>query len=477
MEDDPKEKCGVFGIYAPEIEVSSMISLALVALQHRGQESCGITTCDEKGNFHTHKGLGLVSQVFNSEDILSPLKGGFGIGHTRYSTAGKPTLENGQPVVVETWHGKLGIAQNGNLSTQKSLRKKLLSSGVGFFKESDIEVIAQLLCSVEDKEIPNWEKRISFLMHEADGAYSLCLLTRDAVYGCRDHIGLRPLCIGSFQVTNPVTNEVVTRYALASESCAFFIIGATYLREVQPGEIVRIDNSGIHSIQGREPKPSFCIFEYVYFSRPDSIVEDQLVIEVRERMGIQLAKEGPAEADIVIGVPESAVPAATGYSKQSGIPLKEGLMKNRYVHRTFIQPTQTLRKLGVSMKFTPVVENLKGKRVVLVDDSIVRGNTTLNLVKLLFEGGAKEVHVRVSSPPVRSPCFMGLDMSDTDHMVAYNKTEEEVCKLIGATSLKYLSLEGMEQAVKAGITENKREKRGYCSACFTGKYPLPIDDW
>jgi len=246
---------------------------------------------------------------------------------------------------------------------------------------------------------------------------------------------------------------------------------------VLPGEIVRLDENGITSTQGRAPRPAFCIFEYVYFSRPDTLLEDQLVINVRERLGVQLAKEAPAEADIVVGVPESAVPAAVGYSKQSGIPLKEGLMKNRYVHRTFIQPTQTLRKLGVSMKFTPVVENLKGKRVVLIDDSIVRGNTTMNLVKLVFEAGAKEVHVRVSSPPVRSPCFMGIDMATTDQMVGFNRTEEEVCKVIGATSLKYLSFEGLEAAVKEGFTKEEQPKHGYCGACFTGKYPLPVDDW
>jgi len=474
MEQETKEKCGVFGVYAPEIDVASMISLALVALQHRGQESCGITTTDQ-GKFNSHKGLGLVSQVFNSEEVLLPLKGGVGIGHTRYSTAGKPTLDNSQPVVVESFQGKLAIAQNGNLSTHTSLKQKLLKKGIGFFKDSDIEVIAQILAS--STELSSWESRITTLMNEADGAYSLCLMTKEAVFGCRDHLGLRPLCIGSFQVKDKDGKEV-TRYALASESCAFFIIGATYLREVKPGEIVRLDEKGITSTQGREPRPAFCIFEYVYFSRPDTLLENQLVINVRERLGMQLAKEAPPPvADIVVGVPESAVPAAVGYSKQSGIPLKEGLMKNRYVHRTFIQPTQTLRKLGVSMKFTPVVENLKGKRVVLIDDSIVRGNTTMNLVKLIFEAGAKEVHVRVSSPPVRSPCFMGIDMATTDQMVAYNRTEEEVCKLLGATSLKYLSFEGLETAVKEGFNQGEQLGHGYCGACFTGKYPLPVDDW
>jgi len=477
MEDEPeiKEACGVFGIYAPEIEVASSIGLALIALQHRGQESCGITTTNLSGKFYSHKGMGLVSQVFNSEDVFSPLKGGLGVGHTRYSTAGKPTIDHAQPVTVDTFHGKLSIAQNGNLSTHRTLRKKLLQKGIGMFKESDIEVIAQILSSTEDKETngPNWETRISSFMHQADGAYSLCIMTEKAVFGCRDHLGIRPLCIGSLE-TKTVTGEIKTRYVLASESCAFFIIGATYLREVLPGEIVRLDEKGISSTIGRDPKPHFCIFEYVYFARPDSLLENQLVVSVRERLGIQLAKESPADADIVVGVPESAVPAALGYSKYSKIPIKEGLMKNRYVHRTFIQPTQTLRKLGVSMKFTPVPENLKGKKIVLIDDSIVRGNTTQNLVRLLFEAGALEVHVRVTSPPVVSPCFMGIDMATTDQMIAFNKTEDQICKEIGATSLKYLSITGLSTAVAEGI---KGDGSQYCGACFTGKYPLPVDDW
>lgn len=297
-------------------------------------------------------------------------------------------------------------------------------------------------------------------------------MTNEAIFGCRDHCGLRPLCIGAIEVKDD-TGKDITRYVVASETCALVMVGATYVREVQPGEIVRIDQKGLSSFKGREPKPALCIFEYVYFSRPDSMLEDQLIVKVRERLGIQLALEAPANADIVVGVPDSSVPAAMGYAKQSGLPYMEGIAKNRYVHRTFIQPTQTLRKLGVSMKFTPISSILKGKRVVLVDDSIVRGNTIENLVKMLMAAGAIEIHVRVSSPPIRSPCYMGIDMATPSQMVAYGKTEEEVCQSVGATSVRYLSHEGLEKAVREGVTKES----GYCGACFTGKYPLKIEDW
>jgi len=479
-DDSPKENCGVFGIYAPEIPVAQTACLALIALQHRGQESCGIVTYDkDTDNLYSHKGMGLVSQVFNTEVVLKPLVGQIGIAHTRYATAGRPTIENAQPIIMQTCHGPIAIAQNGNLTTHKSLRKKLLQHGVGMFTENDIEVIGQSLAAnppgYDPSKGPQWESRIASFMHESDGAYSLVILTHEALYVCRDHCGLRPLCLGTIQVKNAVTGADQTRYVIASETCALVMIGATYLREVQAGEIVRIDDKGLTSYIGREPKSALCIFEYVYFSRPDSLLEDQLIVKVRERLGMQLARESPAVADVVVGVPDSSVPAALGYAKQSGIPYSEGIVKNRYVHRTFIQPTQTLRKLGVSMKFTPVQTELKGKRIVLVDDSIVRGNTIENLIKLLRGAGATEIHVRVSSPPIRSPCFMGIDMSTTDQMVAHGRTIEEICKEIGADSLGYLTHEGMEGAVREGLKEGKGQ--GYCGACFTGKYPLRIDDW
>jgi len=482
MDDDsPKEACGIFGIYAPEQEVSQTICLALIALQHRGQESCGIVTYDANADeVCSQKGIGLVIQVFNSEEKLKPLKGSIGIGHTRYATTGKTTLDNTQPVIVQTFHGKIAISQNGNLTTQKHLRRRLLERGVGMFKESDIEVIAQLLASnppgYDPNKGPQWEQRIASFMHEADGAYSLVIMTQDSIFGCRDYTGNRPLCIGTMKLKDPLSNIESIRYVLASESCALFMVGASYLREVRPGEIVRIDLHGLTSHPGRSPVPALCIFEYVYFARPDSLLEDQLIIRARERMGRQLARESKADADVVVGVPDSSVPAARGYSEESGIPYREGLAKNRYVHRTFIQPTQTLRKLGVSMKFTPVATELNGRRVVLVDDSIVRGNTIENLVKMIFNAGAVEVHVRVSSPPIRHPCFMGIDMATTDQMIGFNKEEEEICTIIGATSLRYLSYEGMVKAVREGLAEDSQGGK-YCGACFTGKYPLKVDDW
>jgi len=453
------------------------IVLGLIALQHRGQESCGIATYDTKNSYIvSHKGLGLVSQVFNSEEKIKPLVGSLGIGHTRYSTTGRSNVDNAQPVLIQTYHGQIGISQNGNLTTQKYLRKKLLQRGVGMFKESDIEVIAQMLASGDNEDGPNWEAKISSFMHESDGAYSLVIMIREAIFGCRDHCGLRPLCIGELKFKHPIQNFEITRYVLASESCALFMIGAKYIREVHAGEIIRIDENGFSSFFGRDPQPALCIFEYVYFARPDSLLEDQLIVKVRERLGKQLAKEAPVEADVVVGVPDSSVPAAKGYAEKSGLPYCDGLTKNRYVHRTFIQPTQTLRKLGVSMKFTPISSELKDKRVVLVDDSIVRGNTIENLVKLIYGAGAKEVHVRVSSPPIRHPCFMGIDMSTTNQMIAHMKNELEICKIIGATSLKYLSYEGMEKAVRKGVHEGPFVGK-YCGACFTGKYPLKVDDW
>jgi len=550
--DGPKENCGVVGIYGPELQVAQMLSLALIALQHRGQESCGIVTCQlveddvvsrsstiysvlpatfesscspspaqcvtshsvkvhsdssigngvsndnntshkqatrqRLPNFHCHKGIGLVSQVFNCEDALLPLQGGFGIGHTRYSTAGKKSsaLDNTQPVIVQTYHGQIAIGHNGNLTTHNSLRNKLLKKGIGMFRDSDIEVIAQHLASnpqtdeqTDETQGPQWEKRLAAFMHECEGAYSLVVMTAEGIFACRDYLGMRPLSLGKITVKNNETNSTVDRYVVASESCALVMLGASYVREIEPGEIIKIDNNGITSTIGRQPKPALCIFEYVYFARPDSILEDQLIVSVREKLGMRLAREAPPPTgvDIVVGVPESAVPAAMGYAKQSAVQYVEGITKNRYVHRTFIQPTQTLRELGVSMKFTPVFDHLRGKKIVLVDDSIVRGSTIKNLVKMLRNAGAIEVHVRASAPPIRSPCFMGIDMATPDQMVAYNRTVEEVCKEIGADSLQYLSMEGLIETVKEGTNPTSKTVGGYCSACFTGNYPLKIDDW
>ncbi|EGG19447.1 hypothetical protein DFA_00024 [Cavenderia fasciculata] len=523
-DDEPKEKCGVFGIYAPELDVSRIAFFALVALQHRGQESCGIATYDQHHAVHVETGMGLVNQVF-TETNLKPLRGNMGIGHTRYSTAGKSTINNAQPVIVQTLHGQVGIVQNGNLTTAHSLRSELLQQGIGFFKETDVEIITQLLAanppaiiptspllgsangngvhssgsstpSTTTKSQPNWEQRIANFMSKAEGAYSLCLMTPTALYGVRDYLGLRPLCIGALDV--PSTSDptkTITRYVIASESCAINTIGGRYIREVRPGEIVRIDDNGLDSFIGRTPadKPALCVFEYVYFSRPDSLLEDQLIHSVRQRMGEQLARESPpppasqANKDletIVIGVPDSSLPAAIGYAKQSGLAYTEGLTKNRYIHRTFIQPSDHLRQQGIKLKFNPLSENIKGRRVVLVDDSIVRGNTIKN-------AGAVEIHVRISSPPVMHPCYMGIDMATHDQLVGYQKTTKQVCDYIGAESLEYLSYPGMMKSVNIGLLDKQQQQQQqqngkllcdnekeledgsrHCSACFSGVYPL-----
>ncbi len=469
--DRPREACGVFGIYAPGADVARITFFALYALQHRGQESAGIATSDGRAAY-IHKGMGLVAQVFN-EDNLRPLKGHLAIGHNRYSTTGSSHIRNAQPYLIETIHGPLGVGHNGNLTNALTLRRRLLERGVGLSSSSDSEVITQMLAAPPPGGEPNgpdWEARIAAFMAQAEGAYSLVILTRDAVFAVRDPLGLRPLCLGELPGDNSMPGFVV-----ASESCALGTIGARYLREVRPGEIVRLDSTGVHSIQGRPPAPrsALCVFEYVYFARPDSILEDQVIHRVRQRLGEELAREAPADADVVVGVPDSATPAAIGYARASGIPYSEGLIKNRYIGRTFIQPDDRLRRTGVHLKYNPLPANLKGKRVVLIDDSIVRGNTAGPLVRLLREGGAVEVHVRVSSPPVRHPCFMGVDMATYHELIAYNKTVEEIRQHIGADSLAYLSHEGMMRAVTAEIGED----RGHCSACFTGRYPIRLEEW
>jgi len=469
--DRPHEACGVFGIFAPGSDVARLAFFALYALQHRGQESAGIATCDGAMAF-IHKGMGLVHQVFN-EDKLRPLQGHLAIGQNRYSTTGGSHLRNAQPYLIETMHGPLGVGHNGNLTNALHLRQKLLERGVGLSSSSDSEVITQMLAAPLPGAAlgqPDWEGRLASFMAEAEGAYSLVILTRDAVYGVRDLLGLRPLCVGRLP-----ENGHPAGYVLASESCALGTIGAEFVREVRPGEIVRLDADGLHCHQAVDPapEPAFCIFEYVYFARPDSVIESQTVHRVRQRLGEALASEAPADADIVVGVPDSATPAAIGYAIASGLPYTEGLTKNRYIGRTFIQPDDRLRKAGVHLKYNPLRANLEGQRVVLVDDSIVRGNTAGPLVKLLREGGAVEVHVRVSSPPVRHPCFMGIDMARGEDLIGYAKTVEEICQHIGADSLAYLSHQGMLKAVTAGL----HGPHGHCSACFTGSYPIRLEDW
>lgn len=454
---DPKmkEACGICGIYAPDLDVARLTFFALYALQHRGQESAGICTVDH-GIAHIHKGLGLVSQVFN-EDNLRILRGSQAIGHTRYATTGSSTrLTNAQPYLLETALGPLGIGHNGNLTNTHRLRHRLLQRGVGLTSSSDSEVIIQMLAGAEGQ---CWEERIEDFMQQAQGAYSLTVLTRDAVYGVRDPWGFRPLCIGRL-------ND--NCWVLASESCALGTIGATFLREVHPGEIVRLDSNGVTSWQlPAAPHPALCVFEYVYFARPDSILEGHSVHEIRRTLGALVAQEHPVAADIVIGVPDSATAHAIGYANASGIPYGEGLIKNRYIGRTFIQPDERLRQRKVALKYNPLPD-LSGKRIVLVDDSIVRGTTSGPIVALLRQAGAREVHMRIASPPIRYPCFMGVDMATREELIAARMSVDEIAAHINVDSLGYLSLDGLRAAIPHGGAT-------HCQACFTGEYPLAVE--
>lgn len=469
------EECGIFGIYAPGRDVARVTFFGLYALQHRGQEGAGITTSDGRATY-SHKGMGLIAQVFNEEN-LRPLQGHLAIGHTRYSTTGASHIRNVQPYLIETIDGPLALAHNGNLTNALQLRHGLLKRGVGLSSTSDSEVIVQMLAAPAETQwykngsteagahAERWVDRIRAFMGVAEGAYCLAILTRDAIYAARDPLGLRPLCIG----------ELDGGYVVASETCALLTVGARYLREIEPGEIVRLDRNGLTSFVG-QPKAgcALCSFEYVYFARPDSLMEGQIIHDVRQRLGRQLAREAPADADIVVGVPDSATPAAIGYSLESGLPFTEGLIKNRYIGRTFIQPDQQLRQVGVRLKYNPLTVNLQGKRVILIDDSIVRGTTVGPMVQLIRDGGASEVHVRVSSPPVRNPCFMGVDMATRKELIAHKLDIDEICRHIGADSLAYLSLEGMLAAMQGSTGEMKQ---GHCTACFSGQYPINIPQW
>ncbi len=473
-DDKPHDECGVFGIYAPGRDVARLTFFGLYALQHRGQEAAGIVACDGQ-RAHSHKGLGLVSQVFKEED-LKPLQGHIAIGHNRYSTTGGQHLRNTQPYLIETLYGPLGLSHNGNLTNALTLRQILLRRGVGLSSTSDTEMMTQILAApkevwesegiyVDNADGDSWIGRIRATMEVVAGAYSITILTRDAIYAVRDPHGLRPLSIG----------KLPEGYVVASETCALSTIGAEYVRYVEPGEIVRIDANGLTSFKGVEPaeKRSLCVFEFVYFARPDSLLDGQVLHKTRQYMGRQLAKEAPIDADIVIGVPDSAVPAAIGYALESGIPYSEGLTKNRYIGRTFIQPEDILRRESVKLKYNALTSNLEGKRVVLIDDSIVRGNTSRPLVQLIRDGGAKEVHVRVSSPPVKHPCFMGVDMATYKELIAHKLDIEGIRQHIGADSLDYLSLDGMLNAIR----ESVGFENNYCTACFSGNYPVHIPEW
>lgn len=441
----------MFGIFARGEAVARITFFGLFALQHRGQESAGIAVSDGQ-RLSLYKEMGLVSQVFN-EDNLRPLQGHIAIGHTRYSTADSSRRLSAQPFMLESMLGPIALAHNGNLVNTDELRQKLFTRGVGLTSWCDTEILIQILAGAQGN---SWLERIRDMMTKVQGAYTLTILTRDALFGVRDPWGFRPLSMGRLN----------GGWVLASESCALQTIGAYDICEVPPGKIVMINDEGMQMLEGAPPgRRSLCIFEYIYFARPDSVLDGQLIHEVRQELGRQLAREHPVEADLVMSVPDSATPAAIGYAQESGIPYTEGLIKNRYIGRTFIQPDDRLRKAGVALKFNPLSQVLKGKRVVVVDDSIVRGNTSRPTVELLRHAGAREIHMRISSPPIKHPCFMGVDMATYDELIAHRLSVEEIRREIGADSLGYLSLEGLIRAVGRPIEE-------YCTSCFTGVYPF-----
>jgi amidophosphoribosyltransferase len=448
--DGPRDECGVFGVYAPGSDVARLAYFALYALQHRGQESAGIATT-ENGHIMTVRDLGLVSQVFD-EEKLRALQGEMAIGHVRYSTTGSSAWENAQPV----WRSdrrQVALAHNGNLINAVELHAELSEQGVRFRGSSDSEIIAALLSTHLADRI---EDVLAEVMPRLEGAFSTVAMTKDAVVGFRDPAGLRPLALG----------RVGDRYCLASESCAFDIIGAELLREVLPGEMISIGARGMETRQLVESdRKAFCVFEHIYFARPDTILEGNRTQVSRRKMGEILFREAPVEADVVIAVPDSGNAAAAGYSKASGIPRDDGLIKNRYVARTFIQPGQELRKHGLRMKFNPLREVVEGKRLVVVDDSIVRGNTTRQIVQMLRDAGAAEIHMRVSAPPIRHPCHYGIDMSTTQEMVAHGRTVQEIADELKCDSLAYLSLDGVYEAIRS-------TRATHCDACFSGDYPL-----
>ncbi len=453
--DHPREECGVVGVYAPGGDASRVAFFALFALQHRGQESAGIATSDGD-SIKVHTDMGLVTQIFREEELY-PLTGNMAIGHTRYSTTGSSQECNAQPLVVQGVHGELALGHNGNVVNAVDLKQQLRDQwGCNFTSTTDSEVIAYLLANAPGE---TWEERAQHCQRILKGAFSVVALTHDTLIGMRDPLGVRPLCVG----------QLDGGWVIASETCALDHLGAKLLRELEPGETVIIDGKGMNSykkpaINGRR---ALCVFELIYFARPDSILDGKLVYSSRRQMGAQLAVEHPVEADVVIGIPDSATAAAAGYSQEAGIPYSDGLVKNRYVGRTFIEPDQRMRDLGVRLKFNPLPEVVSGKRVVVVDDSIVRGTTTPHVVSLLRRAGAAEVHMRVCAPPIRHPCHLGVDMATRRELIAANKSLDGIRDFIGADSLGYLSITGLLKVVRGS-------SGGFCDACFTGNYPIPV---
>jgi len=459
LDDGFRDECGVVGVYGHE-EAAKLAYLGLYALQHRGQESAGIVAT-EGAELHAHKGMGLVEEIFPGE-VLDRLTGPVAIGHTRYSTAGDTSLTNAQPIVIDCNKGKLALGHNGNLTNAPALRRSLEHRGSIFQTTSDTEVIVHLIARSSAR---NLSGAIADALGQVEGAYSLVLLTREEIYAMRDPRGFRPLALGRRPAANGAGD---TTWLVASETCAFDLLDAEYARDVEPGEMLRISRSGVESIRFAAEKPrQQCVFEHVYFARPDSTVFGRPVNRSRERMGKLLAREHPAQADIVVPVPDSGVPAAIGYSQGSLIPFRLALIRNHYIGRTFIEPSQAIRDFGVKLKLNPVRSLIEGKRVVLVDDSIVRGTTSRKIVRMVREAGATEVHMRISCPPTLSPCYYGVDTPTREELIAAQMTIEGIRGFVGADSLGYLSLEALREAVD----DNRGE---FCTSCYTGQYPTDL---
>ncbi len=451
------DECGVFGVYGHP-EAANLAYLGLYALQHRGQESAGIVA-STGSDLNLHRAMGEVEEIFQP-NVLSKLKGSSAIGHTRYSTAGDKALLNAQPIMIDCNKGKIAVAHNGNLTNALEHRRRLEHRGSIFQTNSDTEVIVHLIARSQAR---NLSAALGDALNQVEGAYSLLVLTPEEMYAVRDPRGFRPLALGKF--TTADGNEA---WVVASETCAFDLINAEHVRDVEPGELLRVSRSGIETIRFSAPKPhQFCVFEHVYFSRPDSTVFGRSVNESREMLGRLLAQEHPVEADMIVPIPDSGVPSAIGYSLESRIPFRMGLIRNHYIGRTFIEPSQAIRNFGVKLKLNPVRNLVAGKRVVLVDDSIVRGTTSRKLVRLMRDAGAKEVHMRISCPPTISPCYYGVDTPTKEELIASCNSPEQICKYLGADTLGYLSMAGLRQAVN--------DKNGeFCTSCYTGVYPTDL---
>ena len=466
LDDDKlREECGVFGVIGVT-DAANFVALGLHALQHRGQEAGGIVTCDATKQFHSARRFGLVRDTFTSQKIMETLPGSLGIGHVRYSTAGSKgdtQIRDVQPFFGEFSMGGAAIAHNGNIVNADELRKELIERGSIFQSSSDSECIIHLMARSMQKNIP---ERMKDALRRVEGAFSVVAMTRTKLIGCRDALGVRPLVIG----------KLGDGYALSSETCGLDIIGADYVRDVDPGEMVVITDNGIESFRPFEQRqPRFCIFEHVYFSRPDSIIDGQSVYTTRRQIGVELAKETPVDADLVCPVPDSGTPAAIGFSQQSGIPYAMGIIRNQYMGRTFIEPTEQIRNMGVRLKLNVNRALIKGKRVILVDDSVVRGTTSRKIKDMILDAGAAEVHFRIASPPTAWPCFYGVDTPQREKLLAATMSEDEMRDHLGVDSLRFISLDGLYRAVGVAAGRDPA-KPAYCDACFSGAYPVRPTD-